>query len=497
MTESNPEAQSATPDVADLREAVEKLDSAAIGALIVQPSAWGLTDAKALAIWSRMQATKKGKYAWNKQKPARQEGEEEEAEEEEEEEEEEPVNFEDEEWLGETTDAVFGARTPAAKFELAKAVKFGLYEGGRAARPEGAEAALEAVELTARTGFGVALAPAGDVYAGEWAANKRAGCGAMLYAKGGLYVGGWANGLRHGAGKMSYVDGSTYDGAWAFGKRHGKGTFTYANGDRYVGAFFKNAKDGRGVYLHKAAATKFDAQFGKGQMLAGKATTADGSTYYGAFKKGAADGRGAWLLANGVVAEGTSVGTLAEDADPEDAEAKAEYAWHGGALTTADSASDMTLRAKLCAVKKPLQIVISGPPAGGKGTQCESIKAQFGVHHISTGDMLRAAAADPENEIGQACKSKMEAGELVPDELICALLQQELDKPEVRSERHGNARAIRAAPDRPLTLCATSPSPSPARVRRRRKPTAGCSTDSRARAGRSPRWSACSSCPTR
>ncbi|KAJ1617737.1 adenylate kinase-domain-containing protein, partial [Pavlovales sp. CCMP2436] len=82
--------------------------------------------------------------------------------------------------------------------------------------------------------------------------------------------------------------------------------------------------------------------------------------------------------------------------------------------------------------KPKSKIVISGPPAGGKGTQCDAIKAQYGCFHISTGDMLRAAAADESNEVGQAAKEKMEAGELVPDELICELLRQELEKPEAQ-----------------------------------------------------------------
>lgn len=79
-----------------------------------------------------------------------------------------------------------------------------------------------------------------------------------------------------------------------------------------------------------------------------------------------------------------------------------------------------------------LRIVISGPPAGGKGTQCERIKEKYGCYHISTGDVLRAAAADEQNQIGQAAKAKMEAGELVPDDLICELLRQELERPQAR-----------------------------------------------------------------
>jgi len=431
--------------VAALRGAVDALEHEAVAAHIVQADAWGVDD-KAHAVWAKMQSTRKGKFPWNKQKPPRDEGEEgedePEAEAEEEEEEDEPVDFADEEWQGETADEIFGERTPH-KFTVAKVVRLGVYAGGRAPRPADADVPFDAM-VTARSGYGVNLAPGGAVYAGYFEGNERAGSGAMLYPKTGLYVGAWKGGLRHGHGTMAYADGSIYEGAWAFGKRHGKGTFVYANGDRYVGHFFNGVKEGTGVYRAVGAETKFEASFGDGQLLAGKALTADGSAYYGTFKKGAADGKGAWALSNGVVAEGVFVGKLPDDADPEDEGARLAYHWQGGALSTVGTATDEVLRATLCIVKPKPKIVIAGPPAGGKGTQCELIKAHYGCHHISTGDMLRAAAADEENEIGQKAKEKMEAGELVPDELICGLLKQELEKPEVSACACAALQAARA-----------------------------------------------------
>lgn len=65
----------------------------------------------------------------------------------------------------------------------------------------------------------------------------------------------------------------------------------------------------------------------------------------------------------------------------------------------------------------PPQIVICGPPAGGKGTQCELLVEEFGVIHLSTGDMLRAAI-QADSPLGIQAKTFMDAGELVPDELI-------------------------------------------------------------------------------
>jgi adenylate kinase len=63
------------------------------------------------------------------------------------------------------------------------------------------------------------------------------------------------------------------------------------------------------------------------------------------------------------------------------------------------------------------KIIIAGAPASGKGTQCELIKERFGVVHLSTGDMLREAAAQG-TEMGLLAKQYMDEGKLVPDEVI-------------------------------------------------------------------------------
>ena len=71
------------------------------------------------------------------------------------------------------------------------------------------------------------------------------------------------------------------------------------------------------------------------------------------------------------------------------------------------------------------RILISGAPASGKGTQCEGIVSEYGVVHISTGDMLRAAVAEG-TELGKEAKSYMESGKLVPDHLVTSLLKQRI-----------------------------------------------------------------------
>ena len=74
---------------------------------------------------------------------------------------------------------------------------------------------------------------------------------------------------------------------------------------------------------------------------------------------------------------------------------------------------------------RPLRIIISGAPASGKGTQCESIREEFGVVHLSTGDMLRAAVASG-SDVGMAAKEAMEAGQLVPDEVVIGAVKERL-----------------------------------------------------------------------
>ena len=69
------------------------------------------------------------------------------------------------------------------------------------------------------------------------------------------------------------------------------------------------------------------------------------------------------------------------------------------------------------------KLIISGAPASGKGTQCEFIKAKYGVVHLSTGDMLRAAVAAG-TDVGKEAKDYMDSGKLVPDEVIIGVVSQ-------------------------------------------------------------------------
>lgn len=74
-----------------------------------------------------------------------------------------------------------------------------------------------------------------------------------------------------------------------------------------------------------------------------------------------------------------------------------------------------------------LRIVLLGPPGAGKGTQAQKLLAHYDVPQISTGDILRAERKAG-TEIGKQAQAAMDAGKLVPDELILGLVERELDK---------------------------------------------------------------------
>lgn len=72
-----------------------------------------------------------------------------------------------------------------------------------------------------------------------------------------------------------------------------------------------------------------------------------------------------------------------------------------------------------------MKIVLLGGPGAGKGTQAQRLVAEYGVAHISTGDLLRAAIKNG-TELGAQAKSYMEKGQLVPDELVVNLVKERL-----------------------------------------------------------------------
>ena len=79
-----------------------------------------------------------------------------------------------------------------------------------------------------------------------------------------------------------------------------------------------------------------------------------------------------------------------------------------------------------------MRIVLLGPPGSGKGTQAVRLAQRLAIPQLSTGDMLRAAVSSG-TPIGRKAKTVMERGELVPDELVVAVVAERIFRPDARN----------------------------------------------------------------
>lgn len=78
-----------------------------------------------------------------------------------------------------------------------------------------------------------------------------------------------------------------------------------------------------------------------------------------------------------------------------------------------------------------LNLILLGPPGAGKGTQANRLSDDFGVPHVSTGDMLRAQVAEG-TELGREARRYMDVGDLVPDEVIVGMISDRLNEDDAR-----------------------------------------------------------------
>ncbi|MEG3860650.1 adenylate kinase [Microcoleus sp. herbarium12] len=79
-----------------------------------------------------------------------------------------------------------------------------------------------------------------------------------------------------------------------------------------------------------------------------------------------------------------------------------------------------------------MQLIFMGPPGAGKGTQAQLLAALWKIPHISTGDILRACVV-AKTPLGLKAKAYMDAGELVPDELLMDIVQERMNEPDARA----------------------------------------------------------------
>lgn len=76
-----------------------------------------------------------------------------------------------------------------------------------------------------------------------------------------------------------------------------------------------------------------------------------------------------------------------------------------------------------------MQLILFGPPGAGKGTQAAKLKDELGLAHLSTGNIFRSAISN-KTPLGVKVKSILDAGELVPDQVVVELVAEEIEKPE-------------------------------------------------------------------
>ena len=79
-----------------------------------------------------------------------------------------------------------------------------------------------------------------------------------------------------------------------------------------------------------------------------------------------------------------------------------------------------------------MNVVLLGAPGAGKGTQAQRVKGALGIPHVATGDILRASLAAG-TEVGLRARSYMGRGELVPDEVVVAIVAERIGRPDCRS----------------------------------------------------------------
>src|SRR5215472_10052490 len=79
-----------------------------------------------------------------------------------------------------------------------------------------------------------------------------------------------------------------------------------------------------------------------------------------------------------------------------------------------------------------MRLILLGPPGAGKGTQASNLVKKYGIVQLSTGDLLRSAAADG-TPVGLHAKEIMARGELVPDDIVVEIVADRISQPDAKN----------------------------------------------------------------
>lgn len=150
-----------------------------------------------------------------------------------------------------------------------------------------------------KNGLGKSLFPNGDMYSGQYKANRREGTGTYVWLQAGiLYTGQWRANLRAGVGRIVYPDGGRYLGNWANDVKAGQGRYTYPDGSSYSGSWVNDTKHGFGTYAFTDGSS-FTGSFVDNEFVSGEWRLAGGTRYYGTFGNDIPIGKGVYVYKYG------------------------------------------------------------------------------------------------------------------------------------------------------------------------------------------------------
>jgi adenylate kinase len=227
---------------------------------------------------------------------------------------------------------------------------------------------------------------------------------------GARYEGEYKHGEKYGLGAYYYPNGMVYRGSWVAGKKHGAGTLTYQNGDKFMGEFRDDHKHGKGKYTYAESGAELVGTWVHGDVEKGKWTFPHKKT------------------------ETEAAATTTTTSPTSNSSSTNHHPTTTNTITRRISVVQEVPVPLPTMNKVPFGVVIGGAPASGKGTQCEYIKEHYGLVHLSSGDMLRAAVAAG-TEIGIKARGLMEIGALVPDDVVISAIVERLSQPDV--QEHG------------------------------------------------------------